>query len=65
MKNFFCSICSAVAGASSVSAAVAGDDFMAWVMLAINAALLVANAVVEIYRKWRDRDDDKKGGKKK
>ena len=65
MKNFFCSICSAVAGVSSVSAAVAGDDFMAWVMLGINAALLIANAVVEIYRKWRDRDDDKKGGKKK
>ena len=64
MKNYLCSIFSGAAGAGSVSAAAAGDDVMAWVMLGINAAILITNAIIEIYRKWQDRDNDKKGGKK-
>lgn len=55
------SIASAVCLAASAGAATATDSsIISIVSVGINAAILIANAVVEIYRKWRDRDADLK-----
>lgn len=52
---------SAVCLAASAGAATATDgSIISIVSVGINAAILIANAVVEIYRKWRDRDADLK-----
>lgn len=53
---------SATSGAASVGAAWAGDDVMAWVMLAINIITLLSNLALEVYKQWRDKD--KEPGKK-
>lgn len=53
-------VLSATASAGSVASAFAGDDIMAWVFLVINIITLLSNAGLSIYRKWRDRDDDRK-----
>lgn len=37
-----------------------GNKVLAWVTIIINALVLVSNALLDIYRKWRDRDSDKK-----
>lgn len=47
---------STAAGTASVVTAAAGENVMAWVMLFINAAILISNAALEIYRNWRDKD---------
>lgn len=50
---------STVASVASILAATAtGDEVLVWVTMICNAAILVANCIVTIYRKWRDRDKD-------
>lgn len=49
---------STAAGTASVVTAAAGDNVMAWIMLFINAAILISNAALEIYKKWRDKDKE-------
>ena len=50
---------SALASATSVAvAATSGDKILTIVVTVVNAAILVANGVITIYRKWRDRDKD-------
>ena len=39
-------------------ASVAQENVLTWVTVAINIAVLVTNAAIGIYRKWRDRDSD-------
>lgn len=52
---------SAVCLATSAGAATATDGgIISIVSVGINASILIANAIVEIYRKWRDRDADLK-----
>lgn len=51
---------SATAAAGSVAASATGDNVMQWVMLGINIIVLLSNTALSIYRKWRDRDADKK-----
>jgi hypothetical protein len=43
---------------STASAAASGDGVLTAVTIGINAAILIANAAIEIYRKIRDRDKD-------
>lgn len=57
----FSTISAACLVASTVLATTAngiGAQVIAYVTVAINAAMLVTNALIEIYRKWRDRDSD-------
>lgn len=51
---------SATAAAGSVAASATGDNVMQWVMLGVNILVLLSNTALSIYRKWRDRDADKK-----
>lgn len=51
--------------ASTATAFESGDPRIVGVTIAINAAILIANAAVEIYRKFRDRDKDLQNEKKK
>lgn len=57
MNKIFTSILSSTAaGTASVVTAAAGENVMAWVMLFINIMILISNAALEIYKKWRDKD---------
>ena len=49
---------SAAATLASTAASAAGDTVLTWVTLGINAAILISNCALSIYRKWRDRDKD-------
>lgn len=50
---------SALASATSVAvAATSGDKILTIVATVVNAAILLANGAITIYRKWRDRDKD-------
>lgn len=51
-------VCLLTSAATATTEAAAGNGVMALVTVAINAALLIANAAIEIYRKFRDRDKD-------
>ena len=51
--------------ASAATAVESGDPRIVGVTIAINAAILIANAAVEIYRKFRDRDKDLQDKKNK
>lgn len=46
--------------ASTATATTLGSEIITWVTLGINVAVLISNALLDIYRKWRDRDSDKK-----
>ena len=48
--------------ASTAAAAATGDKILTYVTIGINAVILISNALLDIYRKWRDRDKDLKGG---
>ncbi len=51
---------SLAAGAASTGAAIAsGNEILSYVMIAMNALILISNTLLDIYRKWRDRDKDK------
>lgn len=68
MGEFTGTIASGACLAAGTVAAEAGNPVISAVTIGINAAFLIANAAIEIYRKIRDRDKDlteKKGGKKK
>lgn len=52
-------LASAVTATGSTVAAFNGDNVMAWVMLALNIITLTSNTLLTVYRKWRDRNDDK------
>lgn len=60
MKRGSWSILSAMMGGGSILSALNGDNVLSVVMLLCNAAILVVNCAVEVYRKWRDRDKDLK-----
>ena len=45
---------------STITAAALGNEIITWVTLGINVLILISNALLDIYRKWRDRDNDKK-----
>lgn len=49
-----------VTAASSVTAVSTGDRILTYVTIGINAFILISNALLDVYRKWRDRDADKK-----
>lgn len=50
---------SVLASATSVAvAATSGDKLLTIVATVVNAAILLANGAITIYRKWRDRDKD-------
>lgn len=49
-----------MAAASTTAAATLGSEIITWVTLGINVMVLISNALLDIYRKWRDRDSDKK-----
>lgn len=53
-------LASAVTATGSTVAAFNGDNVMAWVMLVLNIITLTSNTLLMVYRKWRDRNDDKK-----
>ena len=56
---------SALASATSVAvAATSGDKILTIVATVVNAAILLANGIITIYRKWRDRDKDLNATKK-
>lgn len=56
---------SALASATSVAvAATSGDKLLTIVATVVNAAILLANGAITIYRKWRDRDKDLNATKK-
>lgn len=66
MKNASYSLLSLLTGGGSIAAALNGENVLAYVMLFCNAAILLVNCAVEVYRKWRDRDKDlKSDGKEK
>ena len=52
-------VTSAVTATGSTIAAFNGDNVMAWVMLVLNVITLTSNTLLTVYRKWRDRNDDK------
>lgn len=52
-------LASAVTATGSTVAAFNGDSVMAWVMLVLNVITLTSNTLLMVYRKWRDRNDDK------
>ena len=52
-------LASAVSATGSTVAAFNGDNVMAWVMLVLNIITLTSNTFLTVYRKWRDRNDDK------
>lgn len=52
-------LASAVTATGSTVAAFNGDNVMAWVMLVLNIITLTSNTLLTVYRKWRDRNDDK------
>lgn len=54
-------IASAACSALAVTSAAQTDNpVIMWVTILVNAAMLIANAGIEIYRKIRDRDKDLK-----
>ncbi len=59
MKTTTTLLASAVTATGSTVAAFNGDNVMAWVMLALNIITLTSNTLLMVYRKWRDRNDDK------
>lgn len=52
-------LASAVTATGSTVAAFNGYNVMAWVMLLLNIITLTSNTLLTVYRKWRDRNDDK------
>lgn len=50
---------SAATATGSTIAAFNGDNVMAWVMLVLNIITLTSNTLLMVYRKWRDRNNDK------
>ena len=58
------SVASVATTAGAITGAATGDAVMAWAMTVCNIAILIANTAIVIYRKFRDRDDDKKKGGK-
>ena len=58
-------ISSLMTAVSTITATEVGNSVIMWVALGINVLTLVSNACLDIYRKWRDRDADKKEGAKK
>lgn len=66
MKHASCSLLSLLTGCGSIAAVLNGENVLAYVMLFCNAAILLVNCAVEVYRRWRDRDKDlKSDGKEK
>lgn len=66
MKNASYSLLSLLTGGGSIAAVLNGENILAYVMLFCNAAILLVNCAVEVYRRWRDRDKDlKSDGKEK
>lgn len=57
-------VTSAVTATGSTIAAFNGDNVMAWVMLVLNVITLTSNTLLTVYRKWRDRNDDKNNNDK-
>ena len=57
-------VTSAVTATGSTIAAFNGDKVMAWVMLVLNIITLTSNTILTVYRKWRDRNDDKNANDK-
>lgn len=57
-------LASAVTATGSTVAAFNGDNVMAWVMLVLNIITLTSNTLLMVYRKWRDRNDDKNNNDK-
>lgn len=43
---------------STTIASTLGNEIITWVTLGINCLILISNAILDIYRKWRDRDKD-------
>lgn len=43
---------------TSVTAVAGGNNLLAWVTVGINAVMLIVNAIIDIYRKFRDKDKD-------
>lgn len=58
-------VASAASTVVAITGAASGDAIMTWAMTICNIAILIANTVIAIYRKFRDRDDDKKDNKRK
>lgn len=63
MKQSFITTLSLMLSGVATGSAFTGDQLTAWIMTICNAAVLIANVVIQIYRKWRDRDKDLKEGK--
>ena len=40
-------------------ATAAQSNILSWVMFGINVLILISNTFLDLYRKWRDRDEDK------
>lgn len=58
MKRGSWTFISLLSGGGSFLSALNGDNILAFVMLFCNAAILLVNCAVEVYRRWRDRDKD-------
>lgn len=59
-------VLSATAGtAATVSATKTGSEILTYVTLGITIASTLSNFLLDLYRKWRDRDEDKKEKDKK
>ena len=50
----------AMTAASTVTATALGNEIITYVTLGINVLILISNALLDVYRKWRDRDKDLK-----
>ena len=44
---------------SAAVATAAQSNILSWVMFGINVLILISNTFLDLYRKWRDRDEDK------
>lgn len=53
-------VASVASTAGAITGAASGDAIMTWAMTICNIAILIANTAIAIYRKFRDRDEDKK-----
>lgn len=63
--QFKATLVSAIATGTSLAATFNGDNVVAVVTCIVNVAVLLTTAIIDIYRKWRDRDKDlKKDGDK-
>lgn len=61
MNGFEHTVLSATTGtAATVSATKTGSEILTYVTLGITILSTVSNFLLDLYRKWRDRDEDKK-----